>query len=43
MWTHLYPNNQKEMPEDIAETICYTLLQKSLTGQIIRADNGQTM
>ncbi|WP_190324677.1 SDR family NAD(P)-dependent oxidoreductase [Bacillus atrophaeus] len=30
-------------PEDIAETICYTLLQKSLTGQIITADNGQTM
>ncbi|MFJ8513845.1 SDR family NAD(P)-dependent oxidoreductase [Lysinibacillus xylanilyticus] len=30
-------------PEDIAETICYTLLQKSLTGQIITVDNGQTM
>lgn len=30
-------------PEDIAETICYTLLQKSLTGQIITVDNGQSM
>jgi 3-oxoacyl-[acyl-carrier protein] reductase len=30
-------------PEDIAETICYTLLQKSLTGQVITVDNGQTM
>jgi len=30
-------------PEDIAETICYTLLHKSLTGQIITVDNGQTM
>jgi 3-oxoacyl-[acyl-carrier protein] reductase len=29
--------------DDIAETICYTLLQKSLTGQIITVDNGQTM
>lgn len=29
--------------EDVAETICYTLLQKSLTGQIITVDNGQTM
>lgn len=30
-------------PDDVAETICYTLLQKSLTGQIITVDNGQTM
>ncbi|WP_430154613.1 SDR family NAD(P)-dependent oxidoreductase [Paenibacillus thiaminolyticus] len=30
-------------PEDIAETVCYTLVQKSLTGQIITVDNGQTM
>ncbi len=30
-------------PQDIAETICYTLLQKSLAGQIITVDNGQTM
>ncbi|WP_425524897.1 SDR family NAD(P)-dependent oxidoreductase [Paenibacillus dendritiformis] len=30
-------------PEDIAETVCYTLVEKSLTGQIITVDNGQTM
>ncbi|WP_445744633.1 SDR family NAD(P)-dependent oxidoreductase [Priestia megaterium] len=30
-------------PDDIAETICYTLLQKSLTGQVITVDNGQTL
>lgn len=30
-------------PQDIAETVCYTLVQKSLTGQIITVDNGQTM
>ncbi|SFG66279.1 3-oxoacyl-[acyl-carrier protein] reductase [Sporolactobacillus nakayamae] len=31
------------IPEDIAESICYALVQKSLTGQIITVDNGQTM
>ncbi|UIR30732.1 SDR family oxidoreductase [Priestia flexa] len=30
-------------PDDIAEAICYTLLQKSLTGQVITVDNGQTL
>ncbi|WP_018754553.1 SDR family NAD(P)-dependent oxidoreductase [Paenibacillus terrigena] len=30
-------------PEDIAESIVSMLLQKSLTGQIITVDNGQTM
>lgn len=30
-------------PEDIAESICAMLVQRSLTGQIITVDNGQTM
>ena len=30
-------------PEDIAQTICSTLEQDSMTGQIITVDCGQTM
>ncbi|MCO7125429.1 SDR family oxidoreductase [Sporolactobacillus shoreicorticis] len=30
-------------PEDIAEAICCALVQKSLTGQVITVDNGQTL
>lgn len=35
--------NRVSTPEDIAETVLMLLMAKSMTGQVVKADNGQTL
>jgi 3-oxoacyl-[acyl-carrier protein] reductase len=37
------PLQRISTPEDIAESIMFLLTARSMTGQIVRAENGQTL